>query len=129
MQTVYAQDWQAELLEDMVTISAGKMTADDYTLVTFSNTNTLQIKSYAEAPATGVISRDNFVSFFTYVIMEIINTMIAADPDATTKDMDEIIGNPDIVINCYMAKSGIQVETITSEGTTRNTMKWEDLIK
>jgi hypothetical protein len=122
-----AQDWQAKLLKDMVLISENKMTAFDYTMVTFSNSNTLQIKSYAEAPSQGVISRDNFVAIFTMMIQQAINEIMKNDANAKTTDLDEIIGNPDIFMNCYMTKSGVQFEVIASGETNRNTLQWKDV--
>ena len=124
-----AQSYQAKLMKDMVTIANNKMTADDYTIITYSNGNSLQVKSHAEAPAQGIISRDNFVAMFTYLTTTMIDEMKKVDADATTKDLDEIIGNADVEINCFMAKGGIQVETKSSEGTERNTMKWEDFFR
>lgn len=86
-----------------------------------------QIKTYAVAPSDGTISRDNFVSIFTIMSNEIISGFF--DEGFDSKDLDELIGNPDIVLNFFMTKSGIQME-ITSEGeTTRITSTWEDFFE
>lgn len=118
---------QDELLEDIVTVVDNKFTASDYTLLKLSDgTSTLQIKSYAEAPSSGIISRDNFVLFFTNITMTIIEGL-SNESGGITENLDELIGNPDITINIYMSKNGYQVETKTTEGTNRITQKWTDL--
>ena len=118
---------QDELLEDIVTVVDNKFTASDYTLLIYRDgTSTLQIKSYAEAPSSGIISRDNFVLFFTNITMTIIEGL-SNESGGITENLDELIGNPDITINIYMSKNGYQVETKTTEGTNRITQKWTDL--
>ena len=118
---------QDELLEDIVTVVDNKFTASDYTLLKLSDgTSTLQIKSYAEAPSSGIISRDNFVLFFTNITMTIIEGL-SDESGGITEKLDELIGNPDITINIYMSKNGYQVATKTTEGTNRITQKWTDL--
>jgi len=122
-----SQDVQKDLLKDIVTISNNKFVATDFTLLKLSDgQTTFQIKSYAEAPSQGVISRDNFVFFFTYLNMTLIEGL-TEDPNATTDDLDEIIGNPDIEINLYMNKTGFQAEIKGPNGTNRITQKWTDL--
>jgi phage tail sheath gpL-like len=125
----HAQDYQARLLKDMVKTANGKMTVEDFTLITLSNGNTLQVKSHGEAPATAVISRDNFVALFSQTVTSITEEMTKADEGATTKDLDGIIGNPDVTVNVFVAKSGIQIEVKTGEEVNRSTVKWEDLFK
>lgn len=105
------------------------MVANDYTLVTFSNGNNLQIKAYAEAPATGLISRDNFIALTTTIATSTIEELTKEDEGAKTKDLSAIIGNPDITIKTFVAKEGVQVEVTTSEGVNRSTMSWDDLLK
>ena len=124
-----SQTYQKKLLKDIVVIADSKMTSNDLTLLTMSNGSTLQIKSHAEAPSLGLISRDNFVAMFTSLSTTMIDEIKKSDSNATTKDLDEIIGNPDVEINIYMAKGGIQVETKSSAGTERMTMQWEDVFK
>lgn len=126
---VKGQDYQARLLKDMVKTTAGKMTVDDFTLITLSNGNTLQIKSHGEAPAAGVISRDNFVALFSQLVAQNNEEITKADEGATTKDLDEIIGNPDVIINIFVAKTGIQMEVKHGEEVNRTTFKWEELFK
>jgi len=126
--SVFSQDYQKKLMEDVVKISGEKYTADDFNLLKLSDgVTTYQIKSYAEAPI-GAISRDNFVSIFTYLTYEVINGL-SEDKDATTSDLEEIIGNPDVEINCFMNKTGVQIEIKGANGTNRITQKWADIFK
>ena len=124
----FAQDYQKELLSDVVVIKSAKFTANDYSLLTLSDGSTLQIKTYAEAPSTGVISRDNFVAFFHSIVTEILPE-ITDDKNATSKDLVSIIGNPDIEINCIMAKTGMQIEIKSDNGVKRITQLWADFFK
>ncbi|KAF5067044.1 hypothetical protein DSECCO2_257680 [anaerobic digester metagenome] len=124
----FSQDYQKELIKDIVVIKGDKFTAVDYNLLSLSDgTTTYQIKSYAEAP-TSVISRDNFVAFFTVIVYEMINNM-TDDKEAKQTDLEEIIGNPDVEINCYMNKTGVQIEIKNANGTNRVTQKWSDFFK
>ena len=124
----FSQDHQKELLKDVVVISGDKYTATDFNLLSLSDgTTTFQIKSYAEAPVS-VISRDNFVAFFTVIVYEMINGL-TEDKDAKQTDLEEIIGNPDVEINLFMNKTGVQIEVKGSNGTNRVTQKWSDFFK
>lgn len=124
----FSQDHQKELLKDVVVISGDKYTATDFNLLSLSDgTTTFQIKSYAEAPVN-VISRDNFVAFFTVIVYEMINGL-TEDKDAKQTDLEEIIGNPDVEINLFMNKTGVQIEVKGSNGTNRITQKWSDFFK
>ncbi len=130
----YSQDWVNLLKKDLVKIESGKFKSVDYTLLSFPNGSSLQIQSYAEAPADGTISRDNFVSVFAVVQAELINSMTSEaginEDNFKTKTIDELIGNPDIIINCYMTKAGIQIEFKTEGGgTNRITQRWEDMFQ
>lgn len=122
----FSQNIEKDLLKDIVVIDKDKFTAYDYTLLKLGDgVTTFQIKSYAEAPSTGVISRDNFVFIFSYLTVTIIEGL-TEDPNATTDDLEEIIGNPDIEINLYMNKTGFQAEVKGPSGTNRFTQKWSD---
>ncbi len=122
----FSQVTSDDLLKNIVEIKADKFTATDLTLLTLSDgVTTFQIKAYAEAPSN-IISRDNFVAFFTLITTEMIKGL-SNDENSKTSDLDEIIGNPDVIINCYMTKSGVQIEVKGDNGTNRTTMKWSDL--
>ena len=124
----FGQDYQKQLLEDVVEIKSGKFTANDYTLLTLTDGTTYQIKTSAEAPSVGVISRDNFVAFFHSLLTEVLPE-ITDDPDVKSQDLDTIIGNPDIEINCIMAKTGMQIEIKSDKGVKRITQLWSDFFK
>jgi hypothetical protein len=113
----------------MVRTEGGKMIMEDFTLITLSNHSTLQLKSHGEAPATGVISRDHFVALFSHIITATIDDLTKADEGSTSQELEGIIGNPDISINVYMAKAGIQIEVKNGTEVNRSTMKWEELFK
>lgn len=117
-----------DLLKDVVTISNGKMIANDYTLVTLTDGTTMQIKTHAEAPESGVISRDNFVTTFVTTTVETIDELVK-DEDAEIVNLDEIIGNADVEINIFMTRNGYQLEVKTDEGTDRHTYKWDESFK
>lgn len=119
---------QADLVKDLVKFSNGKMIITDFELLNQSDGTSIQIKSYAEAPVTGVISRDYFVELFGVLTYELIETM-KSDENADTKTLSELIGNPDVEINLFMNKGGIQIEIKTSEGTNRKTILWPELFK
>jgi hypothetical protein len=46
---------------------------------------------------------------------------------ASTQDLDEPIGNVDLVINFYFSKNGIQVETKSGDAVDRKTMAWNEI--
>jgi hypothetical protein len=122
----YSQNIEQKLKADIVKIETGKFTIDDYTLVTTNGKN-IQIKVHAEASNNGFISRDNFIYFTSSIIDEIVSQFTAADEKAKTEDLEEITGKADIIVNCFMSKTGIQVETTTSTGTEKIMQKWSDL--
>lgn len=128
----YAQDWKKQLAEDLVKLEDNKFKTVDYTLMSFSNGNSIQIKSYAEASADGSISRDNFIGFFAILTHEITNSIPKeggySEGEYHTKTIDELIGNPDVEINCYMNKNGIQIEVKTQEGVNRITKSWAEIM-
>jgi hypothetical protein len=122
----YSQNIEQKLKADIVKIETGKFTIDDYTLVTTNGKN-IQIKVHAEASNNGFISRDNFIYFTSSIIDEIVSQFTAADEKSKTEDLEEITGKADIIVNCFMSKTGIQVETTTSTGTEKIMQKWSDL--
>ncbi len=126
--TSFAQeDWQEQLLMDAVTIVGDKMVLEEYGIVNgvdeSGNEFSLQVKMYSEAPASGVIIRDNFVGFSMFVYIPIV--VVFGDYEV----IDEPIGNVDVEVNIYMSKNGIQIEFKNNlDGTTgRETMTWKSL--
>jgi len=124
-----AQNYQARLLKDVVKIVGKKMTFNHYTMIALSNGNKIQVKTYSEAPSSGVISRDNFVAFSSIVSDHIIVELSKEDRDARSHELEDVIGKPDVTVNIYMAKAGIQIETITMAGVDKSTMQWADILE
>ena len=127
-QFAVSQESQADLLKDLVHIVNGKMVITDNELLTQSDGTSIQIKAYSEAPAAGLISRDYFVEAFSILTYEMIN-LLKSDDKAETKTLSELIGNPDVEINLYMTKGGIQIEIKSGEETNRKTMQWSEMFK
>jgi len=127
--TSMAQSYKAMLLKDLVKVSGSKMIFEDFTLITFSNGNTMQVKTHSEGPSTGVISRDNFVFLNAHISSGLIENITEQDPEAKTKEMGAIIGNPDVSINIYVAREGIQVEANVGGEVRRDTLSWEEFFK
>ena len=123
-----AQSSKAALTNELVKIENGKWIINYFTLLSYSDKSTKQVKSHAEAPAVGVISRDYFVALVTTVVYEMIYKG-SADANIETKDLDEITGNPDIEINVFMSKTGLQIEYKEGANVKRNTVTWDDMFK
>ena len=122
-----AQSVEEELKSDVIIIEDGKFIYNDLTMVNLKDENH-QISIHVEASSNGFISRDNFVYLASSFTSETINELIGNDESATSEDLEEITGKADIVVNCYMTKVGMQIETTTNEGTKKVTHKWADLL-
>lgn len=137
-----ADDWKSNLSREFVTVANGKMTSENFQLckvtVPAAKKSSMQIRSYAEAPASAGISRDFFVGFGTT-----LNTVtIMAFGEAIAKgssvkatdalDCDRIeapIGKVDVEVNLYMTAEGFQYELLESTSGTnkREAKRWEDV--
>lgn len=119
--TILAQekDYTAELKKDIVVIKDGKYTFDKIVMIIDGDNNT-QFKFSASAPTTA-ISRDNFV-YFTAITYEEITG------DYETEELEELIGEPDVIVNIVMTKIGIQAQTTTNGQTERATTTWKQLL-
>lgn len=122
-----AQSVEEKLKEDVIEIKDGKFICDDLTMVTLKGEN-YQISIHTEGSSNGFISRDNFIYFAALITNETINGLTSGDESAKIEDLEEITGKADIVINCYMTKIGMQIETTTKDGTEKTTQKWTDLL-
>jgi hypothetical protein len=124
------KDYSARLKKEIVKIDAGKYVSNDYQYLKFSNGNTMQIKVSASCPVE-VMTRDIFINIYSTVsTMMLLATFAEAGveiPDM--KELDELIGDPDITYNIVMAKNGMQIQVITSQGKENVTMKWDDLFE
>jgi hypothetical protein len=123
-------DYSARLKKEIVKIEAGKYVSNEFQFAKFSNGNSLQIKVSATCPVD-IMNRDNFISIYSSVsTMMLLATFSQSGiemPDI--KELDELIGDPDITYNLVMAKNGMQIQTITGEGKENVTMKWEELFE
>jgi len=128
-------DSHAKLHEQIVKEDNGKYIMEDFTLVKnkkASGAKSLQFKFYAEAPIE-VIGRDNLVSLYsTYNVFMLMTMMQGAGvtiTDLEIEDLDEMIGAADVEITYYIAKSGLQIQIKTDQGTNRITETWEKVFK
>lgn len=112
-----------DLLTDIVSVDEGKYKFQVFRLIT-SGDKSIQLKMYSEC-SQSVISRDQFLFYSISLLFKMIDEIT---PEGSySRDIDELIGNPDAEINLYMTKNGLQVEVKTSEGVKRTTSKWEEL--
>lgn len=140
-------DIEKKLFEEIVKIVDGKMVSTEYGLLSFPavSNEKRQIKLYAEVPAEGVISRDNFVAITTMLQTMILLQMAAEahsqfaiasteflenlDESFEFEELDEPIGRVDLEFNFYMNKGGLQIEIVnTINGSTnRSTVTWNEM--
>ena len=73
-------DIEKKLFEEIVKVVDGKMVSTKYGLLSFPavSSEKTQFKLYAEVPADGVVSRDNFVAITT-MLQTMILLQIAAE--------------------------------------------------
>ena len=119
----------SRLKADVVEIYNGKYTATDYYYLVIDYGTTAQMKVTANCPVD-VMSRDNFVSIYSsYSVILLISMFIEAGYDIPDiQEMDELIGDPDITIKMVMAKNGMQIQVISTEGQENMTMTWTDIL-
>ena len=138
---VVAQEAASDLLEPMVELQDGKMVIEFYTLDRISlpgyDPMQFQVKHYAEAPAEGIVSRDNFVAITTALNLMLLqqsfasalNVPASAFLDAyDIQDLDALIGTPDLELTLVLAAGGLQIEiknTRTGE-VSRTTQTWAE---
>lgn len=132
----------ASRADDLVEVRDDKFTMNEYSLCTVERPPTtgavpkFQLQTYSEAPATGVISRDNFVAY-TIATLTLLRAAFAqrwglpVGEAFNALDCDtlaEPIGTVDLVIRIFMTAEGVQVEfTDSSTGkVSRITEPWED---
>lgn len=138
-----AADWKAKLAADRVRLVGGKMVIEEYSLckntIPGASKSSLQIKSYAEAPANGPISRDFLVSFESTMQTASIMAMGTALAQGTkieplkALDCDEIsapIGKVDLELNLYLTSDGWQMAVVdgSTGKTTQESSGWEDTL-
>ena len=140
-------DPEKKLLEEVVKFKSGKMSIQEFGLLSFpwAPDEKIQLRLRSEAPESGVVSRDNFVGI-TAVLQTVVLFGIAMEAQSSTGaamdlrtlddvfeyvELDEPIGNVDLEINLYMSKGGLQMEFVNTRenSTQRNTVPWKDLLK
>lgn len=139
-----AQDWREQLARDAVAIKDGKMVYEEVGLIKIKVAGyepaQFQVKVRSEAPASGVISRDNFVSltaqsFLTFFLVAFADAYeVPASAFLEGFDYKELaaaIGTPDLEMNIVMTGEGIQFEFVnTATGErSRHTETWAQVFK
>jgi len=121
---------QEKLKKDLVKIVDNNYTIEEFMLISIGEQQ-FQIKTSASAPVD-VISRDNFISIYssngTVVLLSLFEGAGFAISDLDMKELDELIGQPDITVNIIMTKNGIQMQMITDDGTDRYTSTWDEIL-
>jgi len=93
---------------------------------------------HAEAPAAGVISRDNFVAMTTSMQSGFLIGVFAQEYPVSAFEfmqgfnftqLEEAIGTPDLELNLIMTDQGIQSEYVnTATGAnSRSTTTWTEM--
>ncbi|MDP2313131.1 MAG: hypothetical protein Q8P41_09525 [Pseudomonadota bacterium] len=136
----HARDWKKAITSDLVTIADGKMKIERFQVCDVKVPNaaqsSLQVRTYAEAPAGGSISRDFFVSFqtaMTVVFKTIVGQSLAGKSGVGPLDaldcnnIDAPIGKVDMEWNFYTTGEGFQLEMVDNATgkTTRESKTWE----
>lgn len=139
-----AQDWREQLIRDVVTIKDGNMIYEETGLVKIEIAGyepaRFQVRVRSEAPARGVVSRDNFVSMTAQTFVTLFLAVFAEAYEASASaflegfDYTELaapIGTPDIELNLVMTNEGIQFEIVnTASGErSRHTQTWAEIFK
>lgn len=134
-------DWREELRSDQVIVSGEKFTYTENGVMTialprYEEVN-LQYQINSEAPASGVISRDNFIGMTAQFSTLIMIAAFAEAYDVTAsaflegvefEETEQLIGNPDVRLNLYMTGEGFQIEFIGPDGQpNRFTQTWRQV--
>jgi len=118
-------------MKDIITILSGKYIATEFIQVLLVDGTSIEVKSDAIAPSSGVISKESFVHVFSTITMQAIYELI---PEGITKItyLAASGGNPDIEVNMLMSKTGMQT-VVTSNtknsGTKRTAYMWNEIFK
>ena len=129
-------------LRDLVLVRSGKFVYDDVSLCTLAppagSPSRFQVRSHAEAPATGTISRDKFVALVSRIETEISLGMADSLPGIKPSqaldalECDQLaapIGAVDLEIDTTVTAEGLQVgvKNTRSGQTSRFSSTWKDL--
>lgn len=136
-------DWQTQLRANLVAIRGTKMIYEEFgiyklTIPGYESTD-YQTKIYAEAPATDVISRDNFVAFTTMLSNTSFMLLFAEAYNVSAsvflenfhfEELANPIGKPDLEVNIFMTAQGYQLEIVNNNNGEKNrvTQTWKELL-
>lgn len=136
---------KARLRADLVTEKDGRFTIERVRICQLVRpkelgggaTRPFQVRARVEAPADGVISRDNFVALFTEIALS-LRVKFAGDlikglgpvqalGALRCKPIDAPIGAVDFEADVHMTKDGVQIEMMeTASGKRqRQTVTWD----
>jgi hypothetical protein len=130
LSSLYAQkDYNRLLKSDVVTIAGANYTSDEAYLVTLADQSvSLQVQITGNAPMA-IISRDNFVSLVTSITsMTLIGAFSIEAGLPVIETLEGLIGDPNMILNLIFAKSGVQIQITTAEGSETETITWEQLL-
>lgn len=132
-------DWKKELNRDLVTVENGKMKFSEYEVCTRKDKKKLALQFHwtAEAPAKGLISRDQFVSNVTGFNVAFLGEMMAQAgmslsdffDKVTCKPVDKPIGKVDIKLHLQFAEGGLQIQFSApgKKESRQATLTWEQV--
>ena len=136
------EDWRALLQKDLVEIQGDLMVWDHFSMeqLEFDGVEPIriQVKYHSEAPAEGLMSRDNFVQISTMTNMTILFIAFAEGMGVTmseflnaydVEELDAPIGTPDLELTLVMTGGGIQFEIVdtTTGERSRETQTWAQI--
>ena len=140
----YAQaDWRRELARDYARVEAGKLLIDDYSIVRIVvegyEPAQFQVAVHSEAPADGLISRDQFVattaSLSTLILVNSLSEAFSVPASKflqgfSSQTLSSPIGTPDLQLNFFMTDEGIQMEVVdtATNGRTRVVWSWAEAL-
>lgn len=136
--TANAQQWKAELKRDLVEVKDGKMVYSEVEICELKGqTDSLDVRWNATAPAKGVISRDQFITFMNSFEASFIAQMMKAKgldyfddvdcnpPKKKVKKDDKL----DMTISVTLDAKNIHVKLEAPDKETKEmTMKWTDVL-
>lgn len=136
----------ADPLDSLVRIEDGKLLHTDTSLCTLdpsvvpgaSKAYKLQIAVRSEAPARGVISRDNFVAYNTSLAIQLALSIADRIPGLkpsralaalSCRTLESAIGEPDLRVETVMTKEGVQTSaTNTHTGSVDRLVRtWDEI--
>ncbi|OBW42927.1 hypothetical protein AB670_00710 [Chryseobacterium sp. MOF25P] len=118
-----------KLLKDLVTVTPQKFIFKEINLFSNKTDKSVQILITADSDKD-FISRDNFLSTVDSIVFMIISGMYTTEELAKydIKEIDDLIGSPDVTIKIVMTKDGVQILVTTKNGTNKETLSWDELL-